>query len=70
MRYCGLHIPVALKSERHMIRGNEVRTNYRKICKVCRLLTNYYCKKCKVTLCLGESLDDAEIGCFEKYHTR
>ena len=70
LRYCGLHAAVVLKSERLMIRGKAVRYNYRKNCKVCKKLTNYYCKMCKVTVCLGESLDDADIGCFEKYHTR
>ena len=68
--YCGLHSPVILKSKTLMNNGNEVRSNYRKYCKVCEKLTNYYCKTCNVAVCLGESLDDAEISCFEKYHTR
>ena len=68
--YCGLHAPVILKSKTHMINCKDVRSNHRKYCKVCKKLSNYYSKKCNVALCLGESLDDAEIGCFEKYHTR
>jgi len=53
-----------------MINCKEVRPNHRKYCKVCEKLTNYYCKTCNVAVCMGESLDDAEISCFEKYHTR
>ena len=70
LRYCGLHAPVVLKSKTLMNNGNEVRTEHRRICKVCEKRTNYYCKTCKVAVCMGESLDDAEISCFEKYHTR
>ena len=70
LRYCGLRAPVILKSKTHMINCKEVRPNDRKYCKVCEKLTNYYCKTCNVAVCLGESLDDAEISCFEKYHTR
>jgi len=70
LRYCGLHAPVVLKSKTLMNNGNEVRTNHRRVCKVCEKLTNYYCKTCNVAVCMGESLDDAEISCFEKYHTR
>ena len=69
LRYCGLHAPVILKSKTHMINCKEVRPNHRKYCKVCEKRTNCYCKMCNVAVCMGESLDDAGISCFEKYIT-
>ena len=68
MRYVGVHSPVLCKREMVVVRGKTIEKDTRRLCSVCGIRTNQFCKQCRMLpLCFGSNED--ELSCWEKYHT-